>query len=323
MEIATTAKLLGNRGSKFEQRGVTDKICATFSQFLDDTFEKKSQHGKCPAITRKEIKSFFKTQAPNLNLKILSSKQPCVRAQYNEAKTKIVGYELFLPFSSFKKAIKKSDPKKVGHVRHEVSHVVKNMSENSTMAHVHPTRLRADKNTKQLIFYNNILYGDEIKYFEAIEDRIISTDAVKRKTFIKGEIIEFFDKYGFNQQDKIDTLQSWRSRLDGEIVAYKDGISADTKYKFPMEELFLKLKNNMLVNLTGKGAFYDSNKYGNLEEKVDNLAGFIQKSEKNHYNHKVEDAFFLPGKLEVVESMLVDEMAKAGHDVNAWAVKNK
>lgn len=323
MQIASTARLLENIASKVKNKEATEKICVSFSKFLEDTFERKAQIGKTPKVTKNEIINFYKEQFPNFNLKIKRGKKPNVAALFDPTETKIIGYEATLPLSLFGNSIKRSAPQKVGDTVHEMTHVIKDGVETSTTAHIFLGNMGASKDLKQLKFYNNMLYGNEIEYLSVMEERFVPSEPLARKNAIKNEIIGFFKENNFTTENRIETLQNWRGRLEGEIEAFTNGIAEATKYKFPIEELKLKLINNKDFSLVDKGLLFDSQKEQKLEAKISGLAQFIKKSEKNKSDSLIRDIFFLSEKKEIVEQTMAEEMLKAGHDVRAWAVKNK
>lgn len=323
MQIASTARLLENVASKIKNKEATEKICATFSTFLEDTFERKAQIGKTPKVTKNEILNFYKEHFPNFNLKIKRGKNPSVRPLFDPTNTKIIGYEASLPLSLFGNSIKRSAPQKVGNTVHEMGHVIKNGVETSTTAHLFPHNMGVAKSKEQLKFYNNLLYGNDIEYLSVMEDRIISPEPLARKNAIKNEISGFFKENNFTTENRIEALQNWRGRLEGEIDAFKEGIAATIKYESPIKELKLKLNDNIDFSLANKDVFYNSQNEQNFEGKIKGLAQFIKKSELNQSESLVRDSFFLLEKKEIIEATMAEEMLKAGHDVKAWAVKNK
>lgn len=273
-KIANTARLSGVSGSEAQRKKLADDLCAKFSEFINDTFEKKENAGKKAVVTKRELKKFLKQLAPNINVKIKKSENEDGSLQYiyNLGRKTVKGFYIKFPFKKFNEVIKKDDYLNIAVLSHELRHFFTHITEPKYTINSAINKLSTRKDFLQLGFYEEFLYGDELQGLSEIHIKALKDNNKKRHFFMQKYIEHFFQTNNFKPTQKIETLQSWRHRLKDERIAYKD--------------------------------FFEAGFYNKLKNKV-----LLRKKEINSIlEEEKEEEFFFFGKIEVIEEMLANEI---------------
>lgn len=264
--VLNTAKLPGIKGSPEARENISDKLCAKFSQMVDDKFKKQG------FVTKEELKGFFKTLAPNVDSNIWGSFRGVLRYNFTDnTYGTINGYILEIPLTDYKNSsIKKNDYENIRNLRHESKHFFKHIVEPKYSVSITKRKLPAYFHGEKL--YEKYLYENELKNIPIFKRFYLKTNKTARINFVKNKINDFFIKNTFSSEEKIDILRIWKCGLRDELSAYKSEVTKKVKVK--------------------------------------------------PWQKKFESHFFFSEKIKIVEKMLAEEMAKAGHDVKCWSIKN-
>jgi len=306
--VADTARLKGAAGSIAKRIKLEDRLNAKFVELMDDKFEKQGR------ISKKDILGFFKELAPNIQLKISKYKNTVNGSggflEYDTPKTEAVKkFNIHIPFTNDTDFIEKADYKTIRSLLHEKGHFFKRTIEPKYIARFGEKNLSEKLNRAQSKFYYN-LYQNESG----------DLNGSTRIDFVENNINKFFKKQACSTQEKIEILQLWRYGLKDESNAIKKGISAEIKAAIPFNKIASELRFKDYVKRLKIGASdknhivnFDSRKYGtyDYEEKTKRLKLFVKRVENVSYKATVEDHFFFPQKIELMEKMLAKELTQA------------
>lgn len=338
-KIEPTAKILGITGSSECRREVAKKLSQDFTTMVMDTFEKKQTSSEAAIITIDEVKGILKKLAPKVDFEVENVKMEdysgCVRSILTGDKKAVKSYVLELPFQekNGQLAIEIDDYKNLDTVSHETKHFFNFITEPKYQVRYNTLTMPQNKRTNAWHFYENNLYGDEVKSIKkldevdmikahTIEDKKARTSSIKKSTK------DFFEVFGFTPEERINQLQKWRLHLKTEVEAFKEGLGPNSiGNKSLLNKLALKLINGEdlafeFTDSLGQKIAADTKKYQTLPEKIKEIKTVLHKDAQASYTTKVEHIFCMPGKIKMVEELLAEEIAAVRAEHKALYAKN-
>lgn len=319
--VAQTARLLGTKGSALDREVMSDKIHAQFFEMLTNKLEEQG------FASEKQLGDFYQKLMPNVDVEVTQyakSKNKFInfinkfkiRQSIGEFKLKgdnpIAGYILKTNFSTNENIIMADDLKNVGTIVHENTHLC-----NAVLKPKYATAQLPDlpkKKRKQI----EKLYDKELY---KINPKIDNEDPL---LILKKKINKFFSDNKFSPEEKITSLDAWRYNLKDENSAYENEIASIFQLKEIKALKEFETKGNcepITFRTATKTYTFSSELYQTTEEKIEKISQFLEKY-KNIQCRNLINAYEFPKKIKIVEDLMSAEMAKAGHDVKAWSVKN-
>ena len=323
-KVETTAKLLGIKGSPSDRKKIADSLCSQFSQLIIDTFEKKEKAGLEPVVTKSEIKSFFKKLAPNVNIEIMShnptqTSAGAVKTLLSGANKSIKGYNFEIPLESTVKGelIRKCSPDDLDTLGHEAVHLFNFITEPKYLTQFAKDGASSMKEQNCLNFYNKILYADELNSSANLSQTKthLMADKTARGNLLKEGIVNFFNCLALSPEEKIKTLQNWRHSLKSENFAYKDAYTNSTTGALGLKDLSRKLASGEDLKINFQDALgniisVDTTKHSILNDKIGEVKAALNKSSQSLCSAVIDNAYFFPEKIKIVEKTLADEIGK-------------
>lgn len=326
--IISTARLKGITGSVAEREMAAHSLKLMFKDLLIETFEKNSSNGD-PVVYKTDIKEILGDLIPNIKIGITSYDKKNKNTSgsisnwpSNDYKA-IVGYILKIPFTNENSSsISVKDTQSINVLAHEVvGHLFKQITEPKYPLRFGKIIFDSKRDKKQWEFYKNVIYRNELEELSALVKNKSGTGSFsllnslktrinkfREKESIRGKSVEkkvkkFFKNNKFSPQEKIEVLQKWRYGLKDEIYAYKAGCCAEVEYNYFSDGIYINTipKNNI------------------TEELIKDYKNELKNLQKTFYTNCVERELFLPQKLKIIEKTLINEYAKAGHDIKAWS----
>jgi len=291
-------------------QGLKAEMSLQFKQMLASRFESKG------FVTRKEIASFFKKLLPDLNLRVVKHDKVAVKFKLANKGEVVEGYTLRLPFTftdSSAQIIDKNDFKRISNVYHESDHLMRFVTKPKYLLPYAKGGLSTQLDNLQWGFYNDFLYNNDISALPVERMLKLENSPKNRALYVKQLMINFFEDYMCNSDEKIKLLQKWRYCLKDETQAFFQGGEAEMNYKYPISELSHKIRSGKRIKLseeffnTYNTVSYDSKVYSAKEEKLEALESFIEKV-KIEKAKDTQQNFFFAQKIKIIESMLFEEM---------------
>ncbi len=320
LKIAPTARLKNITGSSEARERIADSLHAKAMQMIEDIFDKKESAGEPAIITKKEIKNILKKIFPGVKINLIDSKQPSIthdtqNLKYFDIRTTFSKRWLKPLFQSksgkkigliTRHYIRDNNTGNLGSLSHELKHLSVYLGNPKTLAkslYVKNRKIRQE-------FYEKFLYCDEINkrnnpisYYSEYLDKLPNL----RKEYTAHKINHFFNTNKITGDDRIKTLQDWRYRLKGELDAYISGCNTQAQY----------IGRNDTKRMA-QPPFNATSKIINAYKE-----GINALLTKTLTKETCENKYNFSEKIEVIEKLLVEEMAKAGHDVSRFSSKNK
>lgn len=302
--VHSSAKLSKVSASVIERRVMENSWKAKFSKFVDDCFEKNG------ILTKEEIQNFYKQQIPTIDVEVISSKRGGLGYKYtDDSEQAIKGYFVKVPFSNGKNVIYSDDCISSSILKHENGHLTRAIFEPKYSIISVPGRLSEKQNNEQCIFFNSLIYNNELSDLPFSKKKDLTSNKTLRREFIKDSIDNFFLQNNFSSEEKIDILEKWRYRLKDELSEVRTETDALVENKFNKKNIEQSIKDNknVIIPINNELSFFSSN-YNTFEEKISALKSFIKKMQSYSYRNFADNQLFLFDKKQIIEKMLLKEI---------------
>jgi len=321
-KVEPGAKLARIKGSVAQREKVADNLSKQFSTMVKDTFKFRKDIGVTPLITIREVLGFIEKLTPNLAFVIKSAKKGCVQPLYNPSIGSVKGYKLELPFdrNSVASVIYSNDFERLDTLDHEMRHFFDFITQPKYMARFSPSKKNAIRRTDEWNFFEKGLYPPRaenplgLETNELIKMRLHENKSA-RSYAVKHSIQDFFQEQGASSSDQIDMLQTWRHRLKCEVYACHEGYTRGTSRANSFHDDVLSIVNGEEVAFQYNGLVdtvicTDTRNHSTQKQKILEVKKAYQALGEYRFETVVNQLYFFPQKIKVIEEMLAAEIAK-------------
>lgn len=290
--VASTAKLAGIKGSLAKRKEIASGLNAQFYGMVSDIFERQGE------VSLTQIQRFLKKLCPGIKLNVKQNDHKAFigRLRYLEKKKKIIGYELMLPTVE--------STKKDNSIFGKFTRLVKSVI------------LPYESSGKEVLKKEHLenLFHETRHLFDRITDSVslARVNAIPLKGKFKGysersnKYINFCFSKLYPPEFKLQEIREMGVNSSTIISNKKSTIRKGIEEVFDDPQVTYEEKIEVLEQ-------WRSNLRTEQNACVDGIAykNKFNKKQPTEEDSGIIDRFFYKGKIEVIEEVLAEELAKA------------
>lgn len=315
--VERTAKLMGVSGSVAARNNLASFSTKRAYLMLLDSLNNRTQKGKQPYLTLLEVIKPIKklAQGVAVSLDCSTDKSRCAAVLHEQVQGEIkaiYAHTIELPFVKNGKSNIIKEPNFYV-LPHEIRHFFDGIMQPKLLARENSIQ-RVDSKYKH---WN--LYSDKIYFNHGGE-----TDKIKVVSETKNLIEQHFDKHKTKLKDRIEILQYWRYQLKTELTASKEEILCGAHSEYSLFKGIIGKGKDVRLLIEKPGFVFDSTNFATKTEKQKALKEFKKLEVDYNYKEKYGDNFFFEEKINVLDEMLAQTIAKVrARQKNVLELKNK